>query len=64
MVTRHENKGMVSKSLTGQDMPYLLNRGLVDVIFNPLEVPSRMNVGQIFEYSLGRSRGMLDRHIE
>ncbi|WVZ23812.1 hypothetical protein V8G54_002356 [Vigna mungo] len=62
MVRRHGNKGIISKSLSRQNMPYLLDRGFVDVVFNPLEVPSRMNVGQIFECSLNISGGMLDRH--
>ncbi|XLR55421.1 hypothetical protein S83_006093 [Arachis hypogaea] len=43
-------------------MPYLQNGRPVDMVFNPLGVPSRMNVGQIFECSLGLAGDMLDRH--
>ncbi|RXI09858.1 hypothetical protein DVH24_001609 [Malus domestica] len=50
---RHGNKGIVSKILSRQDMPYLQDGRPVDMVFNPLGVPSRMNVGQIFECSLG-----------
>ncbi|QHN86218.1 DNA-directed RNA polymerase subunit beta [Arachis hypogaea] len=59
---RHGNKGIVSKILPRQDMPYLQNGRPVDMVFNPLGVPSRMNVGQIFECSLGLAGDMLDRH--
>ncbi|XP_052621814.1 DNA-directed RNA polymerase subunit beta-like [Lactuca sativa] len=50
---RHGNKGIISKILPRQDMPYLQDGRPVDMVFNPLGVPSRMNVGQIFESSLG-----------
>ncbi|KAJ6215324.1 hypothetical protein RDWZM_010642 [Blomia tropicalis] len=50
---RHGNKGIISKILPRQDMPYLQDGRPVDMVFNPLGVPSRMNVGQIFECSLG-----------
>nr|QXE45924.1 RNA polymerase beta subunit [Haloragis erecta] len=59
---RHGNKGIVSKILPRQDMPYLQDGNPVDMVFNPLGVPSRMNVGQIFECSLGLAGGLLDRH--
>ncbi|GMN33178.1 hypothetical protein TIFTF001_041846, partial [Ficus carica] len=59
---RHGNKGIVSKILPRQDMPYLQDGRPVDMVFNPLGVPSRMNVGQIFECSLGLAGGLLDRH--
>nr|YP_010581676.1 RNA polymerase beta subunit [Cymbaria mongolica]URT60412.2 RNA polymerase beta subunit [Cymbaria mongolica] len=59
---RHGNKGIISKILPRQDMPYLQDGRPVDMIFNPLGVPSRMNVGQIFECSLGLAGGLLDRH--
>uniref|UniRef100_A0A803N320 DNA-directed RNA polymerase n=1 Tax=Chenopodium quinoa TaxID=63459 RepID=A0A803N320_CHEQI len=59
---RHGNKGIISRILPRQDMPYLQDRRPVDMIFNPLGVPSRMNVGQIFEYSLGLAGSLLDRH--
>lgn len=50
---RHGNKGIVSKILPRQDMPYLPDGTPVDIVLNPLGVPSRMNVGQIFECLLG-----------
>ena len=50
---RHGNKGIISRILPRQDMPYLPDGTPVDIIFNPLGVPSRMNVGQIFECLLG-----------
>ena len=50
---RHGNKGIVSRILASQDMPYLPDGTPVDIVFNPLGVPSRMNVGQIFECLLG-----------
>ncbi len=50
---RHGNKGIVSKILSSSDMPYLPDGTAVDIILNPLGVPSRMNVGQIFECLLG-----------
>jgi len=50
---RHGNKGIISRILSQQDMPYLPDGTPVDIIFNPLGVPSRMNVGQVFECLLG-----------
>lgn len=50
---RHGNKGIISKILPQEDMPYLQNGKPVDIILNPLGVPSRMNVGQLFECLLG-----------
>jgi DNA-directed RNA polymerase subunit beta len=50
---RHGNKGIVSKILSYQDMPYLPDGTPVDIVLNPLGVPSRMNVGQILECLLG-----------
>ena len=50
---RHGNKGIISNILPRQDMPYLLNGTPVDMVLNPLGVPSRMNVGQVFETLLG-----------
>lgn len=50
---RHGNKGIISRVLSVQDMPYLPDGTPIDIIFNPLGVPSRMNVGQIFECLLG-----------
>nr|QOC72082.1 RNA polymerase beta subunit [Allium oschaninii]WOK80958.1 RNA polymerase beta subunit [Allium oschaninii] len=59
---RHGNKGIISKILSRQDMPYLQDGTPVDMVFNPLGVPSRMNVGQIFECSLGLAGDILKRH--
>nr|QXO02989.1 RNA polymerase beta subunit [Cyclopogon comosus] len=59
---RHGNKGIISKILSRQDMPYLQNGTPVDMVFNPLGVPSRMNVGQIFECSLGLAGDLLKKH--
>ena len=53
MAGRHGNKGVVSRILPEEDMPYLANGQPVDVVLNPLGVPSRMNVGQILETHLG-----------
>ena len=50
---RHGNKGIISRILPRQDMPYLPDGTPVDIIFNPLGVPSRMNVGQVLECLLG-----------
>nr|YP_009106261.1 beta subunit of RNA polymerase [Interfilum terricola]AIT95125.1 beta subunit of RNA polymerase [Interfilum terricola] len=53
MAGRHGNKGIVSKILPRHDMPYLPDGTSVDMVLNPLGVPSRMNVGQVFECLLG-----------
>ncbi len=53
MAGRHGNKGVISKILPEEDMPYLYDGTPVDVVLNPLGVPSRMNVGQILETHLG-----------
>jgi len=53
MAGRHGNKGVISKILPVEDMPFLEDGTHVDVVLNPLGVPSRMNVGQIFETHLG-----------
>ncbi len=59
MAGRHGNKGVVSRILPVEDMPYLQDGTPVDVVLNPLGVPSRMNVGQILETHLGwAARGM------
>nr|YP_010498620.1 RNA polymerase beta subunit [Terniopsis yongtaiensis]UWR82584.1 RNA polymerase beta subunit [Terniopsis yongtaiensis]WMV00763.1 RNA polymerase beta subunit [Terniopsis yongtaiensis]WMV00840.1 RNA polymerase beta subunit [Terniopsis yongtaiensis]WMV00917.1 RNA polymerase beta subunit [Terniopsis yongtaiensis]WMV00994.1 RNA polymerase beta subunit [Terniopsis yongtaiensis] len=59
---RHGNKGIISKILPRHDMPYLQDGRSIDMVLNPLGVPSRMNVGQIFECSLGLAGDLLDRH--
>lgn len=53
MAGRHGNKGVVSRILPEEDMPFLTNGRPVDIVLNPLGVPSRMNVGQILETHLG-----------
>ncbi len=53
MAGRHGNKGVISKIIPVEDMPYLANGTNVDIVLNPLGVPSRMNVGQILETHLG-----------
>jgi DNA-directed RNA polymerase subunit beta len=53
MAGRHGNKGIISRILPGEDMPYLPDGTPVDIVLNPLGVPSRMNVGQVFECLLG-----------
>ncbi len=53
MAGRHGNKGIVSKIVKQEDMPYLADGTPVDIVLNPLGVPSRMNLGQIFETVLG-----------
>ena len=50
---RHGNKGVISKILPIEDMPYLADGTPVDIVLNPLGVPSRMNVGQVLEAHLG-----------
>lgn len=61
---RHGNKGIISKIMPIQDMPYLPDGTIVDVIFNPLGVPSRMNVGQIFECLLGLAGDQLNKRFK
>jgi DNA-directed RNA polymerase subunit beta len=53
MAGRHGNKGVIAKILPAEDMPYLPDGTPVDIILNPLGVPSRMNIGQILETHLG-----------
>lgn len=53
MAGRHGNKGIISRILPLEDMPYLPDGTSVDIVLNPLGVPSRMNVGQVFECLLG-----------
>ncbi len=59
MAGRHGNKGVISRILPQEDMPFLEDGTPVDIVLNPLGVPSRMNVGQIFETHLGfAARGL------
>jgi len=64
MAGRHGNKGVVSMILPEADMPYLPDGTPVDIVLNPLGVPSRMNVGQILETHLGWAAWGLGRQIE
>ncbi len=63
MAGRHGNKGVVSKIMPAEDMPYLEDGTPVDLVLNPLGVPSRMNVGQILETHLGWASASLGKQI-
>ena len=63
MAGRHGNKGVVSRILPVEDMPYLPDGTPVDIMLNPLGVPSRMNIGQVMELHLGMAARTLDLHI-
>ena len=60
MAGRHGNKGVISKILPEEDMPYLPDGTPVDIVLNPLGVPSRMNIGQILETHQGLVGHYLD----
>jgi len=64
MAGRHGNKGIVSHILPIQDMPYLPDGTSIDMVLNPLGVPSRMNVGQIYECLLGLAGKYLGEHFK
>jgi DNA-directed RNA polymerase subunit beta len=64
MAGRHGNKGVLSRILPEEDMPYLPDGTPVDIVLNPLGVPSRMNVGQILETHLGWASLELGRQLE
>jgi DNA-directed RNA polymerase subunit beta len=63
MAGRHGNKGVIAKVLPDEDMPYLEDGTPVDIVLNPLGVPSRMNLGQIMETHLGWAAKMLGMKI-
>ncbi|WP_210367506.1 DNA-directed RNA polymerase subunit beta [Bacillus sp. REN3] len=63
MAGRHGNKGVISKILPEEDMPYLPDGTPVDVMLNPLGVPSRMNIGQVLELHLGMAARYLGIHV-
>jgi DNA-directed RNA polymerase subunit beta len=63
MAGRHGNKGVIAKVLPEEDMPYMEDGQPVDIVLNPLGVPSRMNLGQIMETHLGWAAKMLGMHI-
>ncbi len=62
MAGRHGNKGVIAKIVPEEDMPFLPNGTPVDIVLNPLGVPSRMNLGQIFETTLGWAGRVLDKY--
>ena len=64
MAGRHGNKGVISRILPIEDMPFLEDGTQVDIVLNPLGVPSRMNVGQIFETHLGWASRGIGRQIQ
>ncbi len=64
MAGRHGNKGVVSRLLPEEDMPYLEDGTPVDIVLNPLGVPSRMNIGQILEVHLGWAAKALGNQIQ
>jgi DNA-directed RNA polymerase subunit beta len=63
MAGRHGNKGVIAKVLPEEDMPYLEDGTPVDIVLNPLGVPSRMNLGQIMETHLGWAARMLGMNV-
>lgn len=64
MAGRHGNKGVVSRIAPIQDMPFLEDGTPVDIVLNPLGIPSRMNIGQVLEIHLGRAARGLGQVIE
>lgn len=63
MSGRHGNKGIVSRILPAEDMPFLEDGTHLDIILNPLGVPSRMNIGQVLEVHLGFAANKLGKYI-
>ncbi len=63
MAGRHGNKGVISKIVPVEDMPYMADGTTVDIVLNPLGVPSRMNVGQVLEAHLGWASRELGRQV-
>ncbi len=59
MAGRHGNKGVVSRVLPVEDMPFLPNGRPLDIVLNPLGVPSRMNIGQVLELHLSLASKVL-----
>lgn len=64
MAGRHGNKGIVSRILAMEDMPFLPDGTPIDIVLNPLGVPSRMNVGQTYETLLGLAAHLTGKHYE
>jgi DNA-directed RNA polymerase subunit beta len=63
MAGRHGNKGVISRILPEEDMPYLPDGTPIDIMLNPLGVPSRMNIGQVLELHLGMAARYLGIHV-
>ena len=63
MAGRHGNKGVVSRILPQEDMPFLADGRPLDIVLNPLGVPSRMNIGQVLEVHLGYAARALGIHV-
>ena len=63
MAGRHGNKGVISLILPSEDMPYMADGTPIDILLNPLGVPSRMNIGQILEMHLGAAAKELNIHV-
>jgi DNA-directed RNA polymerase subunit beta len=63
MAGRHGNKGVVSRIMPEEDMPYFVDGTPVDIVLNPLGVPSRMNVGQVLETHLGWASRLLGQQV-
>jgi len=63
MAGRHGNKGVISKILPVEDMPFMADGTPIDIMLNPLGVPSRMNIGQVLEIHLGMAAKKLGVHI-
>ncbi|MFC7372666.1 DNA-directed RNA polymerase subunit beta [Fictibacillus iocasae] len=63
MAGRHGNKGVISRIMPEEDMPYLPDGTPVDIMLNPLGVPSRMNIGQVLELHLGMAARQLGIHV-
>jgi DNA-directed RNA polymerase subunit beta len=63
MAGRHGNKGVISKILPEEDMPYMEDGTPIDIMLNPLGVPSRMNIGQVLEIHLGMAAKRLGLHV-
>ncbi|MGI6716308.1 MAG: DNA-directed RNA polymerase subunit beta [Eubacteriales bacterium] len=63
MAGRHGNKGVISRILPSEDMPFLADGTPLDIVLNPLGVPSRMNIGQVLEVHLGIAAKQLGWHV-
>ena len=64
MAGRHGNKGVVARIVKEEDMPFLEDGSTVDIVLNPLGVPSRMNIGQLYETALGWAGLNLNKEVQ